>query len=137
MQNRRLFIDTNIILDLLDDKRKYHLDSKKLIQKCLSEDIVVAISDDIITTVYYLSQKQVKRDKLLSFIKFLNNNFEILTFDYEVIEESINICLEHINFDFKDTLQAICAKKYKFYTLVTNDKKFPKVDGIHIINSPF
>ncbi len=134
MQNNKLFIDTNIILDLLDDKRSSYLDSKRLIEKCLSDNILIAISDDIITTVYYLSEKRVKRDKLLGFIKFLNKNFEIFVFDHDVIEETIDICLKNSSYDFEDTLQAVCAKKYKFYTLVTNDKKFPKIDGVNIIN---
>jgi len=133
MQKTSLFIDTNIILDLLDDTRNSHMNSKKLIEHCLCNDLLIAISDDIITTVYYLSQKNISRQKLLEFIKFLSKHFKILVFDRDVIDETVDICLHKHSYDFEDTLQAICAKKHQFSTLITNDKKFPKLDNINII----
>jgi len=130
MEDNKLFIDTNIILDILDDKRVSHNSSKKFIQTCLSDEITMAISDDIITTVYYLAQKTVERKALLEFMKFLNENFILLSFDNHIIKETIKNCLENSIYDFEDTLQAVCAKKNDYKTIITNDKKFPTIDGI-------
>ena len=130
MEDNKLFIDTNIILDILDDKRVSHNSSKELIQTCLLDEITMAISDDIITTVYYLAQKTVERKALLEFMKFLNENFILLSFDNHIIEEAIKNCLENSTYDFEDTLQAVCAKKNDYKIIITNDKKFPKIDSI-------
>ena len=135
MENKKLFIDTNIIIDLLDEKRVSHKNSKKLIQIALVEDIPLAMSDDIITTVYYLFQKLIKRDELLDFIRFLNKNFTILPFTKETIDNSIDICQKNGSYDFEDTLQAVCAKQNNFITIITNDKQFPKINGIKLRNT--
>jgi predicted nucleic acid-binding protein len=132
MENKKLFIDTNIIIDLLDKKRVSHENSKKIIQTALVEDIPLAMSDDIITTVYYLSQKLIKRDELLDFIRFLNLNFTILPFTKEIIDDAIDICQKNSSYDFEDTLQSVCAKQNNFNTIITNDKQFPKISGIKL-----
>jgi len=135
MEDNKLFIDINIILDILDDKRISHNSSKKFMQTCLSDDITMAISDDIITTVYYIAQKTVERNTLLEFINFLNKNFIILSFDNHVIDEAIKNCLENSTYDFEDILQAFCAKRNNYKTIITNDKRFPKIDGIKLIQT--
>lgn len=132
MEDNKLFIDTNIILDILDDKRISHSSSRELIQTCLLDEITMAISDDIITTVYYLAQKTVERKVLLEFMKFLNENFTLLSFDNHIIDEAIKICLENSAYDFEDTLQAVCAKTNSYKDIVTNDKKFPNIEGIKL-----
>jgi len=137
MEDNKLFIDTNIILDILDEKRISHNSSKKFMQNCLSDEITMAISDDIITTVYYIAQKTVERNALLEFINFLNKNFIILSFDNHVIDEAIKNCLENSTYDFEDTLQAVCAKTNNYKTIITNDKRFPKIDGIKLIQTDF
>ena len=131
METKKLFIDTNIIVDILDKKRLSHIDSKKLIERALLEDVSLSMSDDIITTVYYLCQKNIKRDLLLDFIRFLNQNFTILPFTKEIIDEAISICKEN-QYDFEDTLQAVCAKQNGYTTIITNDKNFPILDDITV-----
>ena len=135
MESSKFFIDTNIIIDLLDDTRKEHTNSKIFIQRCLSDDVFIAISDDIVTTVYYLLQKKIERKKLLLFIKFLSENFKIISFDKKTISKAIEICTQNITYDFEDTLQAVCAKQNDFQNILTNDKKFPKIQGINILDS--
>ena len=135
MEDKKLFIDTNIIIDILDNQRASHINSKKLIQTALVEDTPLAMSDDIITTVYYLSQKLIKRSELLEFIKFLNQNFTILPFSKSIIDDAVDICQKNTNYDFEDTLQAVCAKQNNYATIITNDKHFPKIDGIRLENT--
>ena len=135
MEDKKLFIDTNIIIDILDNQRASHINSKKLIQTALVEDTPLAMSDDIITTVYYLSQKLIKRSELLEFIKFLNQNFTILPFSKNIIDDAVDICQKNTNYDFEDTLQAVCAKQNNYTTIITNDKQFPKINGIKLENT--
>jgi len=135
MEDKKLFIDTNIIIDILDNQRASHINSKKLIRTALVEDTPLAMSDDIITTVYYLSQKLIKRSELLEFIKFLNQNFTILPFSKSIIDDAVDICQKNTNYDFEDTLQAMCAKQNNYATIITNDKQFPKISGIKLENT--
>ncbi len=132
MEDSKLFIDTNIILDILDNKRANHKNSQELIKDCMLNEVLMAISDDIITTVYYIAQKTVKRNTLLEFIKFLNENFILLSFDNHIIDRAIKICSQNSSYDFEDTLQAVCAQENRYKTIVTNDKRFPSMDGIEL-----
>jgi predicted nucleic acid-binding protein len=127
LQNK-LFIDTNILLDILDDTRSSHEISKNFIKNCILEDTELAISDDIITTVYYIAQKTIPREKLFDFVLFIIQNFTILTFEKDIIKEAVILCKKYPYFDFEDTLQALSAKKNTFNTIITNDKNFPKIN---------
>lgn len=135
MASKKLLIDTNVIIDLLDDKRIFHNESKKLIRQCLENDIEMVITDDIITTVYYLSQRYVAREKLLEFIRFLTQNFEVIAFDAVIINESVDLCLTHAGYDFEDTLQAVCAIKNGIEVVITNDRNFPVLPSLRLCTS--
>ena len=134
MQNS-IFIDANIILDLLDNKRASFEDSKKLIEYALFNGLNLAISDDIITTIYYIAKKSVTREKLLKFIEFINKNFEILPFNKDIIAMAVDIALKNSSYDFEDTLQAVCALENGYSLIITNDNNFPKIDGLKILSS--
>jgi len=134
MQNS-IYIDANIILDLLDNKRASFEDSKKLIEYALFNGLDLAISDDIITTIYYIARKSIAREKLLKFIEFINKNFEILPFNKDVITIAIDIALKNSSYDFEDTLQAVCALENGYSLIITNDNNLPKIDGLKILSS--
>jgi len=134
MQNS-IFIDANIILDLLDNQRTSFEDSKKLIEYALFNGLNLAVSDDIITTIYYIAQKSVARKKLLKFIEFINKNFEILPFNKDIIAMAVDIALKNSSYDFEDTLQAVCALENGYKLIITNDNNFPKIDGLKILSS--
>ncbi len=130
---RRIFLDTNILLDFLDRERASHKDASRLLDGIVSLGIEAGISDDILTTVYYVGRKQVDRTKLLDFIDFLVENFRIFPFSETIVREAVRDARRDPTADFEDLLQIHCARSGGFPLLVTNDRDFPRIDGIEVM----
>ncbi|QCI27923.1 type II toxin-antitoxin system VapC family toxin [Caminibacter pacificus] len=128
----KIFLDTNIIIDLLDSKRKNHTKAKNLFIKLIENDFEVFISEDMITTIYYILKGN---EKILEFFEKIIEEWNIVGFGKDTILESINYCKKHKT-DLEDVLQCICAKNNGCELFITNDKKFINC-GIKIVNYDF
>jgi len=127
---KKIFLDTNIILDFLDKKRALHKDAKLLIQKLIIENYDIYISEDMISTIYYVGKD---KEKILNFFKTIINRWSVVPFGTELILEAVEICQKNPTQDLEDTLQCLCAKRYDCKYIVTFDKNF--IDcGIKVIN---
>ena len=123
----RIFLDTNIVIDLLDVSRKSSKDSLRLLELAMLKEIELAISEDVLTTVYCVMQKSIPRKKLLAFLEMLSKEFFILNFGKSAIKKSIKLCQKNSKLDFEDVAQAVCAEENECDMVVTNDKNFPKI----------
>lgn len=119
----RVFLDTNIVLDLLDSKRAFHAHSIKLIESLIESDCEIVISEDMLTTIFYISKK---RDEVLSFIETIIDEWSIKPFGKELIAEGVQICKDNSTHDLEDVLQSLLAQKQNCSILYTNDKNFYK-----------
>ena len=68
--SKKLFLDINIIIDILDEARLHHLDAQQTLVKIIDEDYQVYVSEDMITTIYYILKGNVK---VLYFFKSIIN----------------------------------------------------------------
>ena len=123
----RLFLDTNIIVDLLDIRRSNSAFSLKVLEVAVFNNFEIAISEDILTTVYYVTKKEIARKKLLSFFEMIDDEFNVLNFKKGVVKKAIKLCQKNGKLDFEDVLQAVCAEKNNCDMIITNDKKFPQL----------
>ena len=127
---KRIFLDTNIVLDMLDKNRKNYKLSFLLMEKLINEEFEIFISEDMLSTIYYISKN---KEKVLNFYKEIINDryWHIVPFGEDVIKQAIEYSLKNEK-DFEDVLQCFTAKKYN-YILITEDKKFLNCD-IEIVN---
>jgi predicted nucleic acid-binding protein len=51
---QKIFLDTNIILDFLDDQRPHHEYSQQLMRQLTQENWHVTISEDMLSTIFYI-----------------------------------------------------------------------------------
>jgi len=114
-----VFLDTNIIIDFLDINRQNHSKAVELIKFLNEKDYQIYISEDMLSTIYYLIKD---KSKVLLFLKDILNLWSVVGFDKDVINAAIEKSLSE-NYDFEDVLQCFCAKKYRCI-IVTNDKTF-------------
>ncbi len=118
--NKRVFLDVNIVVDILDTKRKSHIDTKKLLNFIYKNDIGIVISEDMLSTIFYI----VKDKKaVLNFFKVIQKSWVVSSFGDEVVKKSIELALTE-SVDFEDVLQCLCAKQNQCDSLITNDNKF-------------
>jgi len=125
---KKLFLDTNIIIDIIDEARTSHSKAKETLIKIIQEDYEVYVSEDMISTVYYILKSN---EKVLDFFKQILQEWHIVPFGNDVIDKAIDQCKAHGG-DLEDTMQCLCAKKHGCTLFLTSDKTF--VDcGISII----
>ncbi|GAB0173585.1 PIN domain nuclease [Helicobacter trogontum] len=129
-----IFIDTNIIVDSIDKTREYHKQARYFITYCYKQQITLVLSEDMISTIFYIfkknSKEQKEAEKLINCFQTINNNpkyFKITNFGQDVINKA---CQNFLNKggDFEDYLQYYCAEKEKCRFILTSDKKFLKLN---------
>lgn len=117
---KRLFLDTNIIIDIIDEARACHAKAKETLIKIIEEDYEVYVSEDMISTVYYILRSN---QKVLHFFKSILAQWHIVPFGADVISEAIELCISSGK-DLEDTMQCLCAKKHGCTLFLTSDKSF-------------
>lgn len=116
----RVFLDTNIVLDFLDKKRALHTQAEELFLKIITEDYSVVISEDMLSTIYYIHKN---KSNALDFFDTIIEEWEIVPYGKDTITQAIQICKE-TGQDLEDTLQCLSAKKYDCIYIITSDKSF-------------
>jgi len=117
---KSIFLDTNIILDFLDDKREDHKIVQELIQYLVFNNYKITLSEDMLSTIFYIIKD---KKATLRFFKTIIKKWNIVPYGLELIEEAIDIALEK-NLDLEDLLQCLSAKKSGATILITKDKGF-------------
>lgn len=120
MCQNRVFLDTNIIIDILDTKRPFNAKAKRLIKILTLKEFEMAISEDMLSTIFY-----IVKDKraVLKFLRSILDKWLIFPYGEKVIKESIELAYEK-GLDLEDVLQCICAKQNGCSYFLTSDKKF-------------
>jgi len=114
----RVFIDTNILLDLLFEREGYQA-SMEVLQ--LGEDGRVKLCASVLSmaNVAYLIRKGFSAGELAATLAQLEAMLEILPMNKEQFHEAL--FLEGP--DFEDNLQAVCAQKAHCSVLITHNPK--------------
>jgi len=121
MDIKKVFLDTNIVLDIIDSTRKNHKFALEVVRYLLLNDYTIVISEDMLSTIFYISIQ--KKDALLFVKEVILIDWQIVSFGEDVIRTAINLSIEK-NLDLEDLLQCLCAKENSCDVLITNDKKF-------------
>ena len=130
MENEKVFLDINIVADIIDTTRSGHPASSKLLETLIIGSCDICISEDMLSTLYYISKDKEKT--LLFFENIVYIDWNILGFGMEVIQKATKLSLEQTQ-DFEDILQCLCAKENDCSIFITNDKKFHRC-GIEIFS---
>ena len=125
----KIFLDTNILLDLLLDRKNSY--EASIILNSIDLGLFEGyISDITLVNVDYIAEKQKKEDEIKEFLILLLETMEICTPDTNLIYKALNL----ENKDFEDNIQYLLAKKCRCDCLITNDKNF-KFDDVEIMDS--
>ncbi len=116
----KVFVDTNIILDIISSNRPSHKDALKIWEKLVVDECKIFISEDMLSTIFYINED---KKYALEFFQFIQHRWHIVSFGAKVIEDGISFSLEN-SLDFEDVLQCLCAKENGCDIMITNDKRF-------------
>ncbi len=131
MERTKIYFDTNIVLDMIDPSRHNHSKSIQLLKKFGLQEYQMYISEDMLSTIYYISKDKTSTLEFFENIIFID--WSILAFGTNVIKNATQEALQK-NLDLEDVLQCLCAKENGCQVLITNDKKFHDC-GIEILTA--
>ena len=124
----KIFIDTNVFLDLLL-KRELYNEALEILDGVANGRWSGFVLDITVLNIDYVAKKQMKN--IQEFIQLLSGTFTIVGADNAVIEEALSL----ENNDFEDSVQYIVAKNLACDVIVTNDKNFVKNSEIEVLSS--
>lgn len=130
---RKVFVDTNVVIDLLDKREGFYKDAMDIFTKAYCKEIEIHISPITFATASYLLRKHGKKELriLLSNLRKLVN---ISYCDASVIDNSIASDFD----DFEDAMQYFSALKSEAEVIITrNIKDFTKSEIKVITPSDF
>jgi predicted nucleic acid-binding protein len=130
MKNR-LFIDTNVMLDLLGERIPHYNSIAKIATLADKGKIKMVISALSYPTVFYLLSKFESVDKVKEKLRKFKIISEISDLDEKIIEKGLTS-----NFsDFEDALQYYCALKLNCNILITRNGKDFKESEIPVMTA--
>jgi predicted nucleic acid-binding protein len=121
MEKHSVFLDTNIVADMIDPKRRYHTQAMELLKRLMLGGHRIVISEDMVTTLYYISQD---KEATLAFLEHIvYEDWEVVPFGTELLKNATQRAMKEAC-DLKDTLQCFCAAKEGCEMIVTEDRSF-------------
>ena len=128
---KKIFLDANILIDILDAKRPLSRESATLFEFLVRgvKEFTLYTSCDLLTTIYYFTVKPLGQEEALSKIKKLNKVIRVIEFGNKEVAEAIELMERNRKYnDLEDTIQYVMARKQKCDYIITNDKHFASGD---------
>lgn len=123
----KVFVDSDIILDLLMKREPYYAASVKLFGLIENKKIEGYVSSLIFSNLFYIIKKLENKEKAINSLKKLKILLNILPIDNKIIELGLTSNFK----DFEDSLQYYAAIENGIKTLITrniNDYKSAKIN---------
>ncbi len=126
----KIFLDTNVILDVLIKREPFYIDSSKVLTLVNEKIVSGYISAITINNIYYILRKLKDKETAKNFITEILESYEIIPLTKDILNQANKISAD----DFEDGIQFFSALDCGCDFLITrNDKDYPRL-GIKIIN---
>jgi predicted nucleic acid-binding protein len=102
---KRVFIDTNVVLDFLLEREPFVEDAVKLFAKIDAGEIIGFIAATTITNIYYIIRKAAGVKVAQDAISQILTDLHICTVDRNILEAAVALNFQ----DFEDAVQYACA----------------------------
>lgn len=120
MKNMRILIDTNIILDLVQNREPHSSNALKIINSCVKEENVGYVSAHSLSDLFFILRKVKSVEERKAIILHLCKFFKVIS---ETRDFFVAICNNAGWNDLEDGLQMKCAEMEKLDYIVSRDKK--------------
>lgn len=124
----RLFLDANVLLDVLLARQPFVNDSEQVLNLCAKNVFDGCCSGLTICNLMYILRKHCTMDVARSCMREFSTYVEIV----DVKSSAVASALHSINSDFEDVVQAMCAVDCHADAIVTRDKSGFADSGITI-----
>lgn len=128
---KKLFVDTNIVIDLLSGRKEFYEASQDLFTYAIDNQIVLIVSSLTFANTHYILKDQLKISKVRSSLRKFKTLVEVAPFDDKILE----LALEEEFKDFEDGIQYYIAIENSCEAIITRNKKDFKNSSIPIFNA--
>ena len=120
MKNITVLIDTNIFIDVLQDRIPFTDNSQAVIGLVTQKKVKGAVAAHSITNLWYILRKTHSDEERRNYLLSLFEIFDVVSID----KNRLVAALENSNFkDFEDCLQDECAYAINADYIITRDAK--------------
>jgi len=113
----RILIDTNVVLDFLQEREPFVENAAILFERIDTGDIEGFIAATTITNIYYIVCRVAGRVVAQVAITQVLSDLNICTVDLEVLEQALALNFQ----DFEDAVQYVSAVMHNVDAIVTRD----------------
>lgn len=118
-----LLIDTNVVLDVLQDREEFSEASSLIFKLCETNMAKGYISTLSYANMIYVMRKEMNPEQICDTFKMLNLIFDFADFNSTILEKAVSMQWE----DFEDAIQcAIAESIHADYIVTRNVKDFAK-----------
>jgi predicted nucleic acid-binding protein len=127
---KNIFLDTNVIIDFLADRKPFSLEAAKLFNFCVLGKVKIYISAVSYNNIYYILRQSLSNTDTIKVLDELSEMTEIADVTKSIIKKSLKIDFK----DFEDAIQYYCALSvHKIDFIVTRDTKDFKKSTLSIM----
>lgn len=119
----KVLVDTNVILDVLCNRKEFVADSLRVFQCCETQRITGYISALSIPNIVYIMRKELDPERIKEILHTLTLVFSVV----ELREGDLLRAADLTFGDYEDAIQSVCAARVRAGYIVTRNEK----DFIH------
>lgn len=116
---KKIFLDTNILLDVLLERHPFCFPAQKLWTLADQKKIKAAISSVSLSTIFFIIQKSSSKDQAYKAVQTLVDIFKLVATNSRIVSQALKTQFS----DFEDGLQYYSALSFKAQALITRDVK--------------
>lgn len=124
---KHLFLDTNVLIDFLADRKPFSLEAAKLFNYSFKKKVTIYVAAVSYNNIYYILRQSCSHSETIKILSQLEEWTETIDVSKDVIKKALNSSFK----DFEDAIQYNCAKTLnKIDCIVTRDTKDFKTSSI-------
>lgn len=121
----KVLVDTNVILDVLCNRKEFVEDSLRVFQCCEAQRITGYISALSIPNIVYIMRKELDQEKIREILHTLTMVFSVVELREGDLLKAAKLPFD----DYEDAIQSVCAARVRADYIVTRNER-------DFVNSP-
>ena len=127
---RRLFVDTNVLIDFLADREPFATDAARLFDLSHKKKMQLYVSAVSYNNIYYILRQSLTHSATIKILGELNEWTHVIDVTAAVIRQSLTSEFK----DFEDAIQYNCAKSLsKIEGIITRDTSDYKKSSLPVL----
>ena len=125
----RIFVDTNILLDVALHRDQFVADSARIWTACESRQATGLISAISLNNIHYIARKRISSADALECVRHILNIFTVVPLDAPILRMAVDFPQK----DFEDAIQIFSALQAKADCIVTRDGQHFSSDYLPVL----